>query len=177
MLLLHALYNFLSTVSMVHVEINYCDSLNFRSIGTLQVCCSNSNIVNITESIGLFLVTNVVFEGFAENSSMMAWRSYCTKSVPILSRHELVTGFNDCTTRHFGCLPRLLGDGWVSIIPRKILFFINKLTPSNNSIYISQVMHLQYISHLCWLYHLLQLVIIIINKLFTFCKNSFILVY
>lgn len=74
------------------IEVNDGNSFDLISVSAFQVCCSHSHIVDIAETISLFLVTFMVLKCLSEYAGMMAWRSYCAEGIPKLTFHNFEIG-------------------------------------------------------------------------------------
>lgn len=91
---LHALNDLLSSISMMHIKINNCNSFYLISVSAFQICCSQSNIINVAKSICLLLIALIIFESLSKYSRVMARGPYSTKSISHLVWHYLITGFD-----------------------------------------------------------------------------------
>lgn len=98
LLTLHALNNFLCSVSMVYVEVNDGNAFNLFSVDVLQVGCCNSSVVDVAEAVCLLLVTLVVLESLAKSACVVAWRSNCTEGITGGARHHLFNAFDNGAT-------------------------------------------------------------------------------
>ena len=66
---------------MMHIKVNDGYFFYLLAISAHDIGSCNCYVIDVTEAIGLFLITLIVFESFSENTSMMAWWSYRTKRV------------------------------------------------------------------------------------------------
>jgi len=101
---------FLSSIPMVNIKINDCYFFDFVTILAFQVSCSYCDVVYEAKTIAAsFISINVItMECFAEDASMMAWRSDRAKSIPKTFFHHGVYSLNHSTRSQQRRLPCLL---------------------------------------------------------------------
>ena len=176
---LHALDYFLSSVTVVDVEVDNGNTFDLVSIFIHEVGSSNSDIIDVTKSIGLALVTNIVFKCRSKDPSMMSRRPNGAKCICIVAWHNSITSLNH-SSRSLQCrLPRLHRNNRIGIVLGKLINFIclvglQLFAFSNHISDISVIMHFQNVHKLRRLRHLLQFVPTIINKLRRFSQDSLI---
>ena len=90
--------NFLRTVTMVNIEINDRDFLDFLSVLGLEVSCSNCHVIYEAEAIWAGFLTIIIMESFTKNTSMVTRWPSSTKSIPVLLTHHCVTSLDHCTS-------------------------------------------------------------------------------
>ena len=104
---LHALYDFLGTVAVVHIEVNDGDAFDLVAIGIFEVRCRHSDVVDVAEAVGLLLVALVVLERLAEDTSVMSGRPHGAEGIPEVAGHNFIASLYNCTARKQGGLPGL----------------------------------------------------------------------
>jgi len=170
---------FLSSIPMVNIKINDCYFFDFVTILAFQVSCSYCNIVYEAKTVAAgFITINVItVECFAEDASMMAWRSDRAKSIPKTFFHHGVYSLNHSTCSQQRRLPCLLtARSILSIKHRNLLVPTSFQLP--DMLYhfqnVVEVMHFQnicYLRLLSWLSYL-NLILQLLTEFCCSCKYS-----
>ena len=175
---LHALNYFLCSVSVMDVKIYNRYFINFLSVCALQISSSDRHVVNVAESVGIFLVTGIVFKCRAKNASMMSWWPDRAKAVFVLVKHNFVAGFYDSSRGQERSIPRLWWQAWVPVIPLQIASIgVDSLTLSYNRWNIPIIVDLKNITYVGRYDVFLQLIPRISCKCAVLSKHSFILIH
>lgn len=92
----HGFYDFLSSITVVHVEVHDGNLTNFVSVVTFQVRSCHSYVVDEAKPVAARFLLKVVFfvKSFSKNARMVAWGSDCTKSIAAGATHYGVTSLH-----------------------------------------------------------------------------------
>ena len=158
--LLHTLYYFLGSISVMYIKVNDCDFLDLFSISAHYIWGRDSHIVDIAKSICLLLVTFIILKSFTKDSSMMAWWSDSTEGVPKFLRHYLITCFDNCSTWEKSGFPSLRWDHGIPIIfEERLSVIMSQLNSIDDMLDVPKIMDFQNISFFCGDAHFLKVCI------------------